>query len=381
MCQVSEKDRARLRALADRQMQIATSNGMRALYCDWIKHGSFQKTARPMLTIEMWTFADDVIPALLQCSGKRAREIETMLLSNIIPYDYFKDDTPVPAYLNVPLKKHFVPLGLEVRKQDANNSGSVGVGHHFDTYLHDLEEDWSKLGQSSYTIDLQGTMEEVDELNGLFGDLLPARRGGEALCVDAAEDIIHLIAMEDLYIAMYDAPDRLHEMMERLLVDYGKYLDRLEESKLILPTALDEHLPQGSYCFTDLLPSEGEGLKTNQVWGHMNAEELNDVSPTMYKEFIIDHYKHFTSRFGALSFGCCEAVHKFWDGCIEELPNLRKVSISAWCDQRFMGERLKNRPIIFLRKPTANLLGVGCELDEQAVRDHFRETAEAASGC
>lgn len=35
----------------------------------------------------------------------------------------------------------------------------------------------------------------------------------------------------------------------------------------------------------------------------------------------------------------------------------------------------------FLRKPTANLLGVGSGLDEEAVRAYFRETAEAASGC
>ena len=46
-----------------------------------------------------------------------------------------------------------------------------------------------------------------------------------------------------------------------------------------------------------------------------------------------------------------------------------------------MGEILRNRRIVYLRKPSPNLLGVGSGLDEDAVREHFRKTARAASGC
>ena len=279
------------------------------------------------------------------------------------------------------LKKSFVPFGLPVRKNEADESGAAGVGHHFQAYLHDLEEDWHLLGKSVWSIDEVATQREIDGLNEIFGDLLPARRSGETLMVGPAEDIIHLIGMEDLYVAMYDSPERVHEMIDRLLVDYGENLDQLEARRLILPTAHDEALPQGSYCFSDNLPTNGEGLTTRQVWGYMDAEEMNDVSPEMYKAFITDHYRPMAARFGALSFGCCEAIHRVWDGGVETLPNLRKVSISAWCDQRFMGDRLRGRDIVFLRKPTANLLGVGSDLDEDAVRAYFRETAEASSGC
>jgi len=381
MQDISPKDLGRLRALAAHQADLASSDRVRALYADWARHGRFEKGARPMLTVELWTFAAEMIPPMLQCEGERARDLEAMLLGNVVPFERFGDDTPVRGYLPVPLKKRFVPFGLPVRKREADDSGAAGVGHHFEAYLNDLEEDWHLLGKSAWSIDEAATQREIDALNELFGDLLPARRSGETLMVGPAEDIIHLIGMEDLYVAMYDAPERLHQMMDRLLDDYGEYLDQLEARGLILPTAGDEALPQGSYCFADCLPAAGAGLTTRQVWGYMDAEEMNDVSPAMYREFVTDHYRRMAARFGALSFGCCEAVHRVWDGGVETLPNLRKVSVSAWCDQRFMGDRLRGRDIVFLRKPTANLLGVGSALDEDAVSAYFRETAEAASGC
>jgi biotin operon repressor len=34
-----------------------------------------------------------------------------------------------------------------------------------------------------------------------------------------------------------------------------------------------------------------------------------------------------------------------------------------------------------MRKPTPNLLGVGAELDEQAVTEHINKTLKAAKGC
>ena len=377
---IPARDVERLRRLAAQQREIAESDGMKRLYADWARHGRFEKDARPMLTVELWTFADEIVPPLMQCESPRARDIEWQLLSNVIPHRLFGDDTPVRAYYPVTLRREFRPFGMQVIKEISGDSGYVGAGHRFVSQIADLEEDWHLLGKSTWHVDPEATQARIDELNGLFGDLLPARRTGEQLAVHVAEDILHLMTMENLYIAMLDTPELLHEMFERLVADYGEYITCLEGYGL-LPAASDEHLSEGSYCFDGRLPAQGENLRASELWGYMDAEEMNDVSPQMYKEFIVDHYRPLAARFGALSYGCCEAVSRFWDGSIETLPNLRKVSISAWCDVRFMGERLRGKDIVFLRKPTANLLGVGSELDENAVSAYFRETAEAARGC
>ena len=63
------------------------------------------------------------------------------------------------------------------------------------------------------------------------------------------------------------------------------------------------------------------------------------------------------------------------------MKNLRKASISPWCNEEFMGEQLRGSMVTYLRKPDATLLGVGKELDEGRVRACFRKTYEASKGC
>ena len=46
-----------------------------------------------------------------------------------------------------------------------------------------------------------------------------------------------------------------------------------------------------------------------------------------------------------------------------------------------MGERLRGSKVIYQRKPSPNYLGVSPKLDEEALREHFRKTLEAAKGC
>ena len=45
-------------------------------------------------------------------------------------------------------------------------------------------------------------------------------------------------------------------------------------------------------------------------------------------------YKKISSLFGRLSYGCCEPVHSFWEKSISKFENLRKISISPWCNRK-----------------------------------------------
>ena len=74
-------------------------------------------------------------------------------------------------------------------------------------------------------------------------------------------------------------------------------------------------------------------------------------------------------------------MDKIWDDYISRLPNLAKVSISAWCDEEVMGEKLKDSPVIYSRKPSPNFVGVPEVFDEEAFATHIRKTARAARDC
>jgi hypothetical protein len=68
-------------------------------------------------------------------------------------------------------------------------------------------------------------------------------------------------------------------------------------------------------------------------------------------------------------------------GDIRVLPNLKKVSISQWTDEAFMGEALRGTQIVYSRKPNPNFLSVDEVLDEEAWAAHIQKSLEAARGC
>ena len=374
---ISQKDRQILRDLAKRQMELAHSPRNQQLYQDWLAYGKSQTAIRPLIRIELNTFEHQLLPAMQRCEGEEARAIERLMLRPIVNFTQFEDDTLVPDYHAVKLHTRFVPFGLPVKRQE---SGSLG--HHFIPYLHDLEEDEHLLGPSQYVIDLEGTMAEEEKLQELFGDILPVKRITDAFYCTPMQDIVHIMNMDDMYIAMMDDEERFQNMLNRLADDYLAFFQLQEKEGLVHSHARMQHLCQGTYCFTDELQDGVSPAKLSGCWLFMDSQETSGVSPDMYRDLVFPAYAKVMSRFGLVSYGCCEASHPIWDDCLSKVPNLRKVSISPWCDEEFMGERLQGTGITFLRKPPATLLGMDTpQLDEDAVLACFRKTAQAAKGC
>jgi hypothetical protein len=101
----------------------------------------------------------------------------------------------------------------------------------------------------------------------------------------------------------------------------------------------------------------------------------------MYEEFVFPSYSEIARRFGLVYYGCCEPVHGIWERCVSKLPGLRKVSISPWCDEEFMGNALRGSGVIYSRKPSPTFIGVGKVFDEEGFSRHMTRTVSAARGC
>lgn len=378
---ITAKDKQILRETAAHQMELATTPRNQELEKLWIRHNAC-KGERPTVYIEWGTFAGEVIDPLLRCEGEEARRIEYALYSNFIGQELFHDDSVVPAYMPVKIKTWFVPFGIEV-KVDHASRGSIG--HHFHEVLCDLEEDFHKLGKSTYGADMQKTQTTMDMYTSLFGDILPARLTGVCLYAVPTQCIVHIMSMQNMLFSMYDYPELFHKMMDMLANDYIEYFKFCETRGLILPTTRGEAVGNGTFAFTDELPgpdvSARRPLTTHDVWGFLDSQETTGISPDMYKEFVFPYYRRIAEIYGMLSYGCCEAVDPIWDKCLKDMPHLRKVSISPWCNEDLMGERLRGTNIVYHRKPSPNMLGTEVVLNEDAVRDSIKKTMTAARGC
>lgn len=378
MEQITQKDRNILRELTKRQMEYATSPRMQELKKLWIDHNACKPT-RPLMVVETG-FAQDVIEPQMRCEGKTARELEWHIYYHLVNHEIYKDDRVVQDFFGVTYPYWFKPFGLDVKIIHTD-----GVGHQFVEQIHDLGEDFHLLHKSTYGCDREAAQRKLDLCNDLFGDIIPVKMVGQALYSVPTQDIVHIMSMETMLFSMYDYPDEFKRMMDALTDDYIEYFNFLSKEGFLLSTTGPEAVGNGTFAFTDALPGAEEREKRlftpKDVWGFMDSQETVGISPEMYAEFIFPYYKKVADCYGMMSYGCCEPVHPFWDNCLSKLENLRKISISPWCDEEMMGERLRGTNIVYHRKPSPNFLGVGSVLDEEALRAHFAKTLRAAKGC
>ncbi len=383
---ISQEDRQRLRELARKQADYAHSPAMAERLAQWKRHMDFQP-GRPMIHLEMGTFEQEIIPLRMLCQGEEARRIERQLLDSFLNYELFDDDRIVPDYFGVSYQTFFTLFGQEITEDFAAAADGSQVGRHFNTVVSDLEADWEKLGptQYGYAEPPEETRRRAEELSELFDGILPVRMVMGSVGAVPTQLLVHLMGMETMLFSMYDYPELFHTMMDRVAQDYLSYLDWLTEEELLLPTTGGEWLGNGSFCYTGELPGWEERARrpftTKDVWGFMDSQETVGISPQMFEEFIFPCYRAIGERFGLLSYGCCEPVHSIWENCLSKLSNLRKVSISPWCDEEFMGRQLRGKRIVYFRKPSPSYLGVDRRLDEDAFRAHIEQTLRAAEGC
>lgn len=382
---VSAQDRAVLRELATKQLEYANLPSNRQKVDNWYKHHD-GGADRPMVHLELWTFAGEVIPQRLKCQGEFARQIEIELYSNFLNQELFNDDRTTPDYFQLNYDTNFELFGINVEIEQALDSvGNASIGHHFKAVIEDLEEDFHKIKPSRFGVDLDTTKIKHELLNDVFGDILPVKIGMDCLYSVPTQMLVHFMSIESMMYSLYDYPDLFKLMMNRISDDVLEYFRLLENNGLIYPTTAYEKLGQGSWCFNRELPDETimktRPLTTKDVWGFMDSQETVGISPEMFEEFIFPCYKKISEQFGLLSYGCCEQVDPIWDNCLSKLENLRKISISPWCQEEIMGEKLRGSKVIYHRKPSPNYLGVDKTLDEDAVRKHIRKSLKAAEGC
>jgi hypothetical protein len=373
---MTKKDIQVLRELAKRQQEIANTPRMLQLTEDWYRHNDL-KGEKPLIVVEAWTFQQDIPLEPQRCETEPAREAERRFLITLANHKWIPDDQVVPPSFCLGVPTRFRPFGLDVKKHELTGS----VGHQFVHQINDLEEDFHLLGLSTWdSPGMASVLERKAALEAAFGDILPVEVIGHGLYSVPTQDLVHIMGMENMMMGMLDYPELFHRMMDRLSDDYVAYHKWMETEGLLLPTVSYGGVGNGTFAFTRRLPAQGP-VTVGQVWGFMDSQETVGFSPASFEEFIFPYYKKVAEKYGLLSYGCCEPVDPIFDSCLSKLDNLAKVSISPWCNEDVMGERLRGSKTIYHRKPSPNFLGVGYELDEAGWRAHIEKTLQAAKGC
>jgi hypothetical protein len=237
---------------------------------------------------------------------------------------------------------------------------------------------------TTFGLDREGTAAEKQFLEETFGDLLPvALRAGTFGNNYLTQRLMRLMTMETFFLAMYDAPDKLHALMA-LLRDNSIRMSRWAESEGLLVLNNENQCTCGTcFNFTTLLPRrrvEPGKVKLSDLWGSMDSQETVGVAPELFHEFCFPYYRDLAAMFGFVYWGCCEPADPIWELSLSKLPNLKAVSVSRWANQRYLADAFEGKGIVFSRKPNPNLLGVDVTLNEDAWAAEIRETLEIVAG-
>jgi hypothetical protein len=129
------------------------------------------------------------------------------------------------------------------------------------------------------------------------------------------------------------------------------------------------------YC-SDSPRKDDKNIKLNDLWGHTESQEFQEISPAMWEEFLLSYQIPILEKFWLTSYGCCENLTRKIDGVLR-IPNLRIFVSSAWTDLSKVAETVGDKYTIMWRQKATDV--VFNDLD--SIRKHLEEGMKIVKDC
>jgi len=381
---ITPSDRAVLRTLATRLMELAHHPDNLARRQRWLDHNALRNTG-PMILAEscgLYQTNELTFTAELRCTEPWAREVETTLRGRLWDAEVLADDLVVDPFFNTPWQVQISDYGVAIEHTTGTTAEHMG-SYHWVAPLKNLQEDFALLKPRTFSVDRPASLARLAHLSEVFGPVMPVRlRGSFWWSVGLSATLAKLVGLEELMLYMYDDPAGLHRLMAFLRDDQLAFARWLERENLLTLNNEADWIGSGSRGHTTELPqpdyTPGGPVRLRDLWVLSESQETVGVGPELFAEFIFPYQRAVIQEFGLCYYGCCEPLHTRWP-VLQQLPNLRKVSISPWCDEAYMAAHLGNK-YIYSRKPNPTLISTDT-FDETAIRADLRKTLRTARGC
>ncbi len=381
----SISDKERLRSLAERVATIAHSSQNAVKRARWTAHNDLHGDGTPMILAEtcgLYQSGEWSLESELQCQQDWARGVERQLLMQLQLVEQVEDDTVLEPRFTVAWHASSTDYGVQTVVQRAEDAEGMGA-YRWEPPLKRFPEDLDKLQPRRFTHDEATTLAWRDHLAEVFDGLLTVEIRGSGLhwwSLGLTGTAVNLVGLDTLMLLMIDDPDSLHRLMQFLHDDALALASYLEQHGLLTLNNKNDYVGSGSCGYTKQLPATdytGQ-VRLKDLWVLSESQETVGVGPDMFEEFIFPYQRSLCDRFGLVYYGCCEPVHNRWH-ILKRLPNLRKISVSPWCDEQQMAEALGHN-YVYCRKPNPTLISTP-QWDEDAIRADLRRTLSIAGDC
>jgi len=371
-----------LRRLAERYMEIATAPVQDERRRLWADHNSLRPTRVLVLaTYGMWNvwcrevFGDGA----MQCADPFYREYERTLRMRLFQHGV-GDDFILEPWLTVWAARGAGWDDLWGLPFQYIGSGVEGGAWKFNPSLRDWS-DARKLVAPRHHIDEQATARDRDRLGEAVGDIIevsvdrgPACQGFMA---DISTHLTRLRGLEQFMMDMYDAPERLHEVLafmrdgilaNQAAAEQAGDLGLCDQQNQCMPYCHELKPPQPNCC----------GAKRKDLWAFAAAQEFTLISPAMHEEFMLRYQKPILESWGLSAYGCCEDLTNKID-MLRQVSNLRIIAVTPRADVARSAEQIGTDYVLSWRPNPADV--ICCGFDESRIRRIIGEGLAAARGC
>ena len=362
-----------VRELAKQVAEIAADPVQKRHEEDW-KALNGLRPRRPMFMLDQLPYAELNANGELTCVCEDGflKMYEGQLRETIYRFKYMPDDRVVSPWVTVPKAISVSSIGMSSQEQHLATEGYDAIVSHTYKSLFESEEDIEKLQFQTVSEDKAASIANLERAREIFGGILDVKYSG----VDTYGHIWDVVSMlngvEQSIIDLYDRPEFIHKLLQKMFAIYHATMDQYEELGLLYPGAPIIHC---TGAFADNLPGfAGESEEeletarhtTKSVWTYGAAQLFSMVSPEMHDEFEITYQKDWYARFGLGYYGCCEPLDKKV-GVIRSLPNVRKISMSPWVEVAGGAEALAG-DYVYSCKPNPAFLSSDVAWNEEEIR-------------
>lgn len=373
---LSAEDTRYLRELAKQVRAVGEKPIQEKRRALWYAHNALEKT-RPLFILYPEDGWIDLIPAeSLRLQSPFWRNYEWYLRHLLYRDAYIADDFIIEPVIHSPVDFGFEngAFGLSPagRRQCADTGAWVN-----EPMLRSYDQ-LPDLKFQEFFVNETSTQKRYDALREVFDGYLPVEQNLTSMfLINQPGTAALLRGIEQLMLDMYDEPENVHALM-RFLTDNQLHIFRqMEASGYLTDNNGNHYVASGGTGHRRQAVTDPTHVRLSDLWGFGVAQEFSEISPAMHQEFGVQYQNEVMALFGANSYGCCEPyTHKF--DILKSIPNLRRVSVSPWCDIDKAREKL-GRDVIFSWKPNPAVLLFS--EDMESVRAYLRRTIETCDEC
>jgi len=369
-----------IRELAARFAELAALPVQQETIRLWQKHNGLEPE-RPMVMIDEIPWHEIRDEALVvRSTDPFTRGLETRLRQTLYRWEHMRVDMVVRPYVDFRMAINHSGWGLGIQEATiAGDDGNVIVSHHYEDQLAN-PEDIEKLRVPEISLDVARTDEIEAQAHECLDGILDVRmRGltgsdGDELAFALWDDIEQLRGTEPILLDFMDRPEHLHAIADRLTEVRLAELEIYERLGLI---GYDSDLIHCTGAMTTELPKPGfdpAHPRPIDTWIVGRSQLFVSVGDATFDEFVPPYYARFFERFGLGYFGCCDPLHNRIDS-VRKIPNVRKVSVSAWAKIAKAAESI-GPDYVYSRKPNPAMVAMDEWVPEIAEKD-FRDVLEA----